>query len=176
MANDTVIKVYSKNKKSLKRFKAFLEHLNKRWKNFSFYIKDRKKIKEKITVLKSPHVNKKAQAQFQSIIYSANIHYLSLDVKKNYIILKKIKNNLFPDVKIKISQTILNKKTEYSRNKIFSPKKLYYYEGTNTTSNKQKNQKKFLAINKQVKKKRNTLKKTIQFLKILDNFGHSCLK
>ena len=176
MTNDTLIKIYSKDKKSLKQFKTFLKHLNKEWKSFTFYVKDKKKRKEKITILKSPHVNKKAQTQFQSIIYSANIRYISLDLKKNYIILKKIKNHLFPDIKIKINQTIFNKKTKFSQNKLFSPKNLYYYKDTNSTFNKQKNQKKFLASNKQVKEKRVTLKKTLQLLKILDNFGRSYLK
>ena len=174
MTNETLIKIYSKDKKSLKQFKIFLKRLNKEWKNFAFYIKDKKKKKEKITILKSPHVNKKAQTQFQSTIYSANIRYLSFDLKKNYIILKKIKNHLFPDIKIKINQTIFNKKTKFSQNKLFSPKNLYYYKETNTTFNKQKNQKKFLTGNKQEKKI--TLKKTLQFLKILDNFGRSYLK
>ena len=33
MTNDTLIKIYSKDKKSLKQFKTFLKHLNKEWKS-----------------------------------------------------------------------------------------------------------------------------------------------
>ena len=112
MTNNILIKIYSKDKKSLKQFKVFLKNINKKWKNFTFSIKDKNKKRKRITILKSPHVYKKAQTQFQSITYSSNIKYSSLDNKKNYIILKKIKNHLFPDIKIKINQTIFNQKTK----------------------------------------------------------------
>ena len=159
-----------------KQFKTFLKNVNKTWKNFTFTIKDKKKKKEKITVLKSPHVNKKAQTQFQSIIYSANIKCFSSNIKKNYIILKKIKNHLFPDIKIKINQTIFNKKAKFLTNQLFLPKRSYYYQKTKILINQQKHKKKLLTFDKQLGEKKKLLGKTLQFLKILDNFGNSYSK
>ena len=173
MANTAVIKIYSKDKKSLEQFKTFLKNITKKWKSFTFNIKNNKKKRKRITVLKSPHVNKKAQTQFQSIIHSANIKCFSFDLKKNYIILKKIKNHLFPDIKIKINRTIFNKKTKLMTNNLFLPKNLYFYQNIKTLLVKQKQLKKLLIVNKQIKKKEIILKKTLQFLKILDNFGTS---
>ena len=176
MTNNTLIKIYSKDKNSLKQFKNFFKNITLKWKNVTFDIKDNKNKKQKITILKSPHVNKKAQAQFQFITYSANIQCFSFDLKKNYIILKKIKNHLFPDVKIKISQTIFNKKVKFTANKLFLPKNLYFYQSTKLLSGKQQQQKSLLTFNKQRQRKRVILNKTLHFLKVLDNFGKSYSK
>ena len=46
MANTAVIKIYSKDKKSLEQFKTFLKNITKKWKSFTFNIKNNKK-KEK---------------------------------------------------------------------------------------------------------------------------------
>ena len=89
MANTAVIKIYSKDKKSLEQFKTFLKNITKKWKSFTFNIKNNKKKRKRITVLKSPHVNKKAQTQFQSIVHSANIKCFSFDLKKKLYYIKK---------------------------------------------------------------------------------------
>ena len=173
MTNNKVIKLYSKDKESLKQFKKLLKNINKTWKNITFYTKDNKKRRKRVTILKSPHVNKTAQTQFQSIVYSSKIKYFSWDVKKNYIILKKIKNYLFPDIKIKIEQIISDKKIKSLKKNSFLPKKMYYYQETKTFLSKQIQKKKLLTLQKQIEKKKIILKKTLQFLKILDNYGNS---
>ena len=172
MINYKLIKLYSKDKKSLKQFEEFLKKLNKKWKNITFNIKAKKRKKQRITLLKSPHVNKKAQTHFQSIIYSADIKCLQLNVKKNYIILKKIKNHLFPDVKIKIEQTILNKKIKLLKNDFFTTKKIYYYQESNIFLNGQKQKRKLLTSNLKTDGKMLRLEKTVHFLKVLDNYGN----
>jgi hypothetical protein len=95
------------------------------------------------------------------------IKCLFLDRKKNYILLKKIKNHLFPDVQIKIEQNVCEKKAKLISTKLFSPKKTYYYsnEKTDTFLNTQK----LLTFNMQRKP---ILKETLHFLKVLDNYGH----
>ena len=173
MTNNKTIKLYSKNKESLKQFKKLIENINKKWKNITFSVKAIKKKRKRITLLKSPHVNKTAQTQFQSIVYSSNIEYFSWDVKKNYIILKKIKNYMFPDIKIKIEQTVFDKKTKTFKQNSFLPKKMYYYQETKPFLNKQKQKKKLLSLQEQIEKKKITLEKTLQFLKVLDNYGNS---
>lgn len=172
MTHTKLLKLYSKDKKSLKRFIKLLKQINKKWKNSTFVLKNKIKKRKRITILKSPHVNKKAQTQFQSITYSTLIKYSSWEMKKNYILLKKIRNNLFPDIKIKIEQIIFVKNTKYLIKNQFLPKKICYYNSTKTFSYKQKEKQKLLTPNRQIEKKNILLKKTLQLLKILDNYGN----
>ena len=98
------IKLYAKDKKTISNFLKFFKRSQNEIKNFPIPLnfKRIKKRKNIITILKSPHVNKKAQAQFQQITYATVGEFFSWDRKKNAICLKKLKNNLFPGSKIKI--------------------------------------------------------------------------
>src|SRR6476660_9100922 len=107
--------ITSKNKKSIENcFLFFFNNANK--KNLK-----KKKKKTILTILKSPHVNKSAQEQFEFKLFSKQ---LSLYSQKNFQILfflKKIKIYLFPDVKMKI-KFILNKNlSEKIKVHIFNP-------------------------------------------------------
>nr|UXN44143.1 ribosomal protein S10 [Navicula sp.] len=97
------IKLYSKDKKTINNFLQFFkQHQNKKNFPITLNLKRKKKRKNMITILKSPHVNKKAQTQFQQITYATVGEFFSWDRKKSAICLKKLKNNLFPGSKIKI--------------------------------------------------------------------------
>ena len=48
MTNYTLIKLYSKDQKSLKQFIKFLENINNKWKNLIFNIKNKKKKEKKL--------------------------------------------------------------------------------------------------------------------------------
>lgn len=174
MANSKLIKLYSKDKNSLKRFILLLQKINNKWKNLTLVFKNIKKRKKKVTVLKSPHVNKKAQTQFQTIIFSALVKYSSLEIKKNYILLKKIKNHLFPDVKIKIEQTVFSNKTKPQIINQFLPKKIYYYsinsKKKSIGTQKQKNQ--LLNGYNHLDTQKMLIQKTLHYLKMLDYYGN----
>lgn len=169
MANQKQIKLYSKDKNSLKRFIQLLDNISNKWKNLTFVFKNIKKRKKKVTILKSPHVNKKAQTQFQITIFSVLIKYSSWELKKSYILLKKIRNYLFPNVKIKIEQTIQVKKERVNIKNHFLPKKIFYYKSTTNVLKKQKNS--LLSFSHSKENKKILLEKTLQYLKILDHFG-----
>ena len=81
----------------------------------------KKKIK-KLTILKSPHVNKTAQEQFESRNFSRQLNLLCLSNSLKYLISsKKIGNILFPDIFFK-TQFFVNKQTENSlKLKVFNP-------------------------------------------------------
>ena len=115
-----VISLKSKNIKSLifffKIFKKF--SLSKNIKK----LHTTKKIK-RITVLKSPHVNKTAQQHFEYELYLKNIYIKNLQIFKLLIILKKIKNNLCCDVSINIKFDINNKKNYKKDIDLYSNKK-----------------------------------------------------
>lgn len=175
MANSKLIKLYSKDKNSLKRFILLLQKINNKWKNLTFVFKNIKKRKKKVTVLKSPHVNKKAQTQFQTIIYSILIKYSSLEIKKNYILLKKIRNQLFPDVKIKIEQTVFSNPIKPKLINQFLPKKIYYYNinSTKKSIGKQKQKNKLLNCYSYPDATKMLVQKTLHYLKVLDCYGNS---
>lgn len=93
----------SKNKKSLTQFIFFLlKYLNK---NLNFYLKlNYKPLKKKVlTILKSPHVNKSAQEQFEFITFKYNLMFFIEKYFKFLVIIKKIKKKLFSDIKMKIN-------------------------------------------------------------------------
>ena len=54
------------------------------------------------TILKSPHVNKKAQEQFEIFVFSKQLTLYSIKKLKYLFYLKKIQESLFSNVKVKI--------------------------------------------------------------------------
>jgi ribosomal protein S10 len=100
----------SKNKNSLNS--AFLFFLNMSDLNFKIikkYFKKRTK-KSFITILKSPHVNKKAQEQFETRFYSKQLSVYPTKKLEYLFFLKKIQNNVFSDIKLKIRVTTKSNK------------------------------------------------------------------
>lgn len=123
-----------KDKKTLQKFFVFLstKYKTKLLKLQTPLTFQRKKTKiKRITVLKSPHVNKTAQRHFEYRIYSIVIQIYSSKPQKYLFILKKIQNHLFPEVKIKITQ-IGNKRNslDFVKNRFLNPN--IYETGLNT--------------------------------------------
>jgi ribosomal protein S10 len=59
--------------------------------------------RSKVTVLKSPHVNKKAKEAFQFNTVKVKITFFSNNFKKDLLFLKKVNTLLFFDIKMKIN-------------------------------------------------------------------------
>ena len=72
--------ISSKNKDSINQILKFFNNNKKQ--NSQIYTKlfRQKKVKEKISVLKSPHVNKTAQEQFKYIHYYITITFKSITI------------------------------------------------------------------------------------------------
>lgn len=160
------IKIYSKKKNSLNFFLKFLERLQHYQLIFSF---SRKKAKRKrITVLKSPHVNKKAQEQYQVITYFNKILYITWDKKKGTVFLKKIKDTLFPGLRISIDRfQSKNKKKLFIQNSLLNPLKFVKSKTIFLSTDSQQNNKLFSKTNALKKKK--IQKKVLVNLKKLEN-------
>lgn len=100
-----IIEIYSKSYKSLNYFvnnffnKKSVDKLKLILLKSNLQKKKRKKI---LTVLKSPHVNKIAQEQFEQRIYKRQIKCFTFQGFLFLFFLKKIKIKLFSDIKIKI--------------------------------------------------------------------------
>ena len=99
------LKILSKNKKSQT---LFLKTVNQIWHkshlDLNYLVKNyqQTKLKRVFTVLKSPHVNKTAQEQFEYNILSKKLEFYTFRLFKLIIILQKLQNELFPDVQTKI--------------------------------------------------------------------------
>lgn len=107
------VTVTTKNKNSLIRFLLFLNNqLNKKH-SFNFFLSSSKTfltLKKKITVLKSPHVNKKSKEKFQFVYFKFSFNFYSDDEKKDLFLLKKLKTFLFSDLKLQIKTDISYKR------------------------------------------------------------------
>jgi len=116
--------IVSKNKKSIEKSINFLTKnlkllkLNVISKNNS----GKPKIK-RMSVLKSPHVNKKAQEQFEFRLFLTKLIVETTQNFKILTLIKKIKNIVFSDVKIKITTIIKTKKTNPLVNSSFNLKR-----------------------------------------------------
>lgn len=113
------LKASSKDNNILKKFCQFLLKLETSpsiTKHFS-----RPNKQKFITVLKSPHVNKTAQEQFELRFYSRKFLINSLKPLTFFLTLKKIKNLSFPGLKLEIKGVINTTKKNESFLKVVNP-------------------------------------------------------
>lgn len=178
-----IITIYSKNKKSIINFFQFFNQKLLPTTRCSIVTlqKQKKKTFKTISILKSPHVNKKAQMHFGSQKLSKQIFIYSVKPTTFFMVLKKIQNRLFPDIKLKITATVKPKYLNRLGNKLLNPKK--FLLNTNNP-HIQKFVKKKTTIISQTKisplKSKICMKKffntqlesqTVQYLKIWDYYG-----
>lgn len=98
------ITISSKNNNSLKSFLKVFKILGQGdglKLNKTLTVFQKKRFKKVFTILKSPHVYKTAQEQFESILFAKTLKVQSFQVLKILVILKKIQTISFADIKIK---------------------------------------------------------------------------
>ena len=103
------ITISSKNNTSLKSFLKVFKTLgqSKALKlNKTLTVFQKKRFKKVFTILKSPHVYKTAQEQFESILFAKTFKAQTFQILKTLIILKKIQTRSFADTQIKITYII----------------------------------------------------------------------
>ena len=95
-----LIKISSKNKETLQLFLMFLSKLE----NNNLLIKyfPKQKIKKFVTVLKSPHINKSAQEQFEFRVYTKKLQISSPQHLKFLYFLTKSQITIFPFINLKL--------------------------------------------------------------------------
>ena len=95
-----LIKISSKKKETLQLFLMFISKLE----NNNLLIKyfPKQKIKKFITVLKSPHIYKSAQEQFEFRVHTKKLRVSSAQHLKFLYFLKKSQINIFPFINLKI--------------------------------------------------------------------------
>lgn len=105
------ITVYAKEKTTLQNFFKFLSKINTNTK-YNFCRQKQKKNKHKfVTILKSPHINKTAQEQFEYKFFTSQIVLYSTDLFFCFVIIKRIFKKGFPGLKIKLLLSF-DKKTQ----------------------------------------------------------------
>ena len=99
------LKISSSNYNSLENFSKILIDKLYTVENMKFSvigITNKKKTKNKFTVLKSPHVNKKAREQFEIRNYTKILNIYSYQTLLLLFVIKRIKISSFSEVKLKI--------------------------------------------------------------------------
>lgn len=91
----------SYSKKFLKKSIAFITKFAGKKNNTKIHNKIRKK--KVVTLLKSPHINKSAQEQFEIRYFARQIFIFTPKKLKYFMFLKKVLNNLFSHTKTKIT-------------------------------------------------------------------------
>jgi len=123
----------SKCKVTVKKF--FLFFFKNKLQNEKIQKYLNKKIKKKkLTVLKSPHIYKKAQEQFQNIFIKKHIEIQTTKNFKYLLFLKRLNSKLFPNIQIKLKCTINNgnmKKLNVFSPKNFKIKEYYIFKNQN---------------------------------------------
>jgi ribosomal protein S10 len=159
------ITITSKNEKSLKNYLTFFYKSIKIF-NLTTKLLNKKKKKFFVTILKSPHVNKKAQEQFGYHIFSKQLLISFSNSYHLILFLKKIEKNLFSDITIKIKLQLNKNLPEKLKKKLFNPDnfKICILKQTNFSLNTTKKLK-FLNNDKSL------FKKTKQLFQIFDIYG-----
>lgn len=94
------IKVSAKDKKVLENFSHFISKLQ--FTSNSVRLLSKHNSRKFVTVLKSPHVNKTAQEQFEFRVYTREFVVSSFKPLTFFLILKKINNLSFSGLNLKI--------------------------------------------------------------------------
>ena len=155
--------VLSKSKRSLINFFWFLKN------NFFFTLDSFKKYSnnkikvKKFTLLKSPHVNKNAQDQFEIRYFFQKLSVYLPENFKYLVFLKRLTTITFPDILLKIKISLDTERENNLKLKFFTPNnfkinKNYYYNKKNVIKNK-----KIYSYQ--------NIKEFKYFIKIFDSYG-----
>jgi ribosomal protein S10 len=133
----------TKTKDSLKKFLNFFN--TSMDSNFNFIKKNISKKKKKIviTILKSPHVNKIAQEQFEIRFLSEQVKISTTQIYKFLIFLKKVKNFIFADITFKLKFVYDKKKHTLNNKTVFNVdnfKTNFFFEKNSMIKNKKSKQ------------------------------------
>jgi ribosomal protein S10 len=110
-------KIFSKDNKVLKKFLLFLLKLNMSPVVIKSVPKQQKR--KFVTILKSPHINKTAQEQFEFRYYSKEFIVHSVKPLTFFLIIKKLKNLSFSGLKLEVKGLLnFEKKTKSLLNQL----------------------------------------------------------
>ena len=104
--------IKSKNINSIINFIKLLKKFYKIYKlTDSFFVSNKPRKRKMFSILRSPHVNKISQEQFEFKVYKREIIIQTKNYLKFLIMFKKLNKSIFSDLNITIS--LLKKKNDY---------------------------------------------------------------
>ena len=165
--------ISSKNKTATNDFILFfIKYLIFSSNNIQNYFKNKTK-RKRVTILKSPHVNKKSQEQFETKIFKSHLKVQVQKKLKNGVFLKKLIHNTFSNVSIKLKQVLANRNTLKFNLNIFNTNNFKIgvkIQTKNKTENFKLN-KKLNVLKKKTVSKYVITKKTTKLFDVLDLYG-----
>jgi len=168
------LKVSCKDKSILKKFISFFTKI----KSLPIFIKPFPKHEKRkfITILKSPHVNKTAQEQFEYRFFSKHFLIFSFKPLIFFLLLKKLKNFSFSGIKLEVKGLFEKSKTQKYALKLISPDNIVLQNVHLNQKSFKKNKKRY-ATSKLVLNDYNfesTLSK--KYIQLFDSYGEIYLK
>jgi ribosomal protein S10 len=152
------LKVSSKDNKVLEKFVQFLSKLETSPIVLKYFSQQKKR--KFITVLKSPHINKTAQEQFEFRYYNKQFLINSFKPSRFLLVLKKIKNLSFPGIKLEVKGLFDKNKNDNSFSKMINPDNVILKKKGNLKVKKQQHSKSFQK----------------KYIQLFDFYGEICLK
>jgi ribosomal protein S10 len=164
------LKISCKDKSILEKFLRFLTKMNFLPVSVKSFPKHEKR--KFVTVLKSPHVNKTAQEQFEFRLYSKHILIRSFKPLTFFLLLKTLKNSSFTGLNLEIKGFLEKTKMYLYVLKIVSPDIIVFKSRNNSNLNSKPYKKNLKKISTKYTNNFSLCKKYIQ---LFDLYGEICL-
>jgi len=162
------LKVSCKDKQILKKFTSFFKKI----KSLSIFVKPFPKHEKRkfITILKSPHVNKTAQEQFEYRFFSKHFLVFSFKPAIFFLVLKKLKSFSFSGIKLEVKGIFGKNKAPKYVLKFISPDNIILqkkYLNQKTFRKNKFNESKLVLDDSNLSKK---------YIQLFDSYGEIYLK
>lgn len=168
------LKVSCKDRRILKKFIGFFSKI----KSLPVFIKpfSKKKKRKVITVLKSPHVNKTAQEQFEYRFFSKSFLVFSSKPSIFFLLLKKLKNFSFSGIKIEV-KGLFEKDAAYRHVlKLINPDNIVLKNTDLSHSRLKKSKKKCKESREIFTNRTHEFSLSKKYIQLFDSYGEICLQ
>ena len=164
------LKVSCKDKKILEKFTRVFTKI----KSLPIFVKPFPKHEKRkfVTILKSPHVNKTAQEQFEYRFFSKHFLVFSMKPQIFFLLLKRLKNLSFSGIKLEVKGVFEKKVTNKYILKLVNPDNIVLQKQYLT----QKSFRKERRNNKGFKAVATSLDLSKKYIQLFDSYGEIYLK
>lgn len=164
------LKISSKDKRVLKKFLHFLTKMN----FFHIFLKSFPKNEKRkfVTVLKSPHVNKTAQEQFEFRFYSKHLLIHSFKPLTFLLLLKKVKNLSFSGLNLEVKGFVEKNKMYKHTLKVINPDNIILNSSESLNLSKKHSNK---SLKQAVKNYNPNFSSCRKYIQLFDLYGEICL-
>lgn len=164
------LKVSCKDKKILEKFTRVFTKI----KSLPIFIKPFPKYEKRkfVTILKSPHVNKTAQEQFEYRFFSKHFLVFSMKPQIFFLFLKRLKNLSFSGIKLEVKGVFEKNVTNKYILKLVNPDNIVLQ----TSYFNQKSFRKEKTENKDFKSVPNDIDLSKKYIQLFDSYGEIYLK